>query len=85
MHKISFLCSLYNRTSGGPVDAGPEYQQDLDKELFKLKQMFGKGDMNTFPTFKFEGKSGPKLSLGDDCRWRIFMYSFGGRSCEGPA
>lgn len=64
MHKISFLCSLYNRTSGGPVDVGPEYQQDLDKELFKLKQMFGKGDMNTFPTFKFEGKSDPKLSLG---------------------
>ncbi|OBS77811.1 hypothetical protein A6R68_19800, partial [Neotoma lepida] len=43
------------QASGGPVDTGPEYQQDLDRELFKLKQMFGKGDMNTFPTFKFEG------------------------------
>ncbi|KAL1775753.1 ATP synthase-coupling factor 6, mitochondrial [Sigmodon hispidus] len=42
------------QTSGGPVDAGPEYQQELDRELFKLKQMFGKGDRNTFPTFKFE-------------------------------
>ncbi|XP_043830417.1 ATP synthase-coupling factor 6, mitochondrial-like [Dromiciops gliroides] len=38
----------------GPVDIGPEYQQDLDRELFKLKQMYGKADMNTFPTFKFE-------------------------------
>ncbi|XP_011724644.1 ATP synthase-coupling factor 6, mitochondrial isoform X1 [Macaca nemestrina] len=42
------------QTSGGPVDTGPEYQQELEKELFKLKQMFGKADMNTFPTFKFE-------------------------------
>ncbi|XP_057619984.1 ATP synthase-coupling factor 6, mitochondrial [Chionomys nivalis] len=50
------------QTSGGPVDAGPEYQQDLDKELFKLKQMFGKGDMNTFPTFKFED---PKFEVFD--------------------
>ncbi|KAB0341777.1 hypothetical protein FD754_018703 [Muntiacus muntjak] len=27
-------------TSEGPVDAGPEHQQDLDRELFKLKQMY---------------------------------------------
>lgn len=37
------------QTSGGPVDTGPEYQQELEKELFKLKQMFGNADMNTFP------------------------------------
>ncbi|KAM5281937.1 ATP synthase peripheral stalk subunit F6, mitochondrial [Ctenodactylus gundi] len=42
------------QTSGGPVDAGPEYQQDLEREMFKLKQMYGKADMNTFPAFKFE-------------------------------
>ncbi|XP_008845400.1 ATP synthase-coupling factor 6, mitochondrial [Nannospalax galili] len=42
------------QASGGPVDTGPEYQQELERELFKLKQMYGKGDMNTFPTFKFE-------------------------------
>ncbi|XP_076974889.1 ATP synthase peripheral stalk subunit F6, mitochondrial isoform X1 [Tamandua tetradactyla] len=42
------------QTSGGPVDAGPEYQQELDRELFKLKQMYGKADMNTFPNFTFE-------------------------------
>lgn len=45
------------QSSGGPVDTGPEYQQDLERELFKLKQMYGKADMNTFPDFKFEGKS----------------------------
>ncbi|CAK6441373.1 unnamed protein product [Pipistrellus nathusii] len=44
------------QSSGGPVDAGPVYQQDLERELFKLKQMYGKVliDMNTFPDFKFE-------------------------------
>ncbi|KAI2595812.1 ATP synthase peripheral stalk subunit F6 [Homo sapiens] len=42
------------QTSGGPVDASSEYQQELERELFKLKQMFGNADMNTFPTFKFE-------------------------------
>ncbi|XP_025851469.2 ATP synthase-coupling factor 6, mitochondrial isoform X1 [Vulpes vulpes] len=50
------------QTSGGPVDTGPEYQQDLEKELFKLKQMYGKADMNTFPDFKFED---PKFEVFD--------------------
>lgn len=40
--------------SGGPVDTGPEYQQEVDRELFKLKQMYGKGEMDKFPTFNFE-------------------------------
>ncbi|XP_010975694.1 ATP synthase-coupling factor 6, mitochondrial [Camelus dromedarius] len=42
------------QTSAGPVDTGAEYQQELDRELFKLKQMYGKADMNTFPNFTFE-------------------------------
>lgn len=50
------------QTSGGPVDTGPEYHQELERELFKLKQMFGKGDMDTFPTFKFED---PKFEVFD--------------------
>ncbi|KAB0359782.1 hypothetical protein FD754_003938, partial [Muntiacus muntjak] len=41
-------------TSGGPTDAGTECQGELDRELFKLKQMFGKADMNMFPNFTFE-------------------------------
>ncbi|KAB0371954.1 hypothetical protein FD755_016892, partial [Muntiacus reevesi] len=31
-----------------------ECQGELDRELFKLKQMFGKADMNMFPNFTFE-------------------------------
>ncbi|XP_007519843.1 ATP synthase-coupling factor 6, mitochondrial isoform X3 [Erinaceus europaeus] len=50
------------QSSAGPVDVGPEYQQDVDRELFKLKQMFGKSDMNTFPTFTFED---PKFEVHD--------------------
>ncbi|XP_076799222.1 ATP synthase peripheral stalk subunit F6, mitochondrial isoform X1 [Arvicanthis niloticus] len=53
---------LYTRASAGPVDAGPEYQQDLDRELYKLRQMFGKGEMDKFPTFHFED---PKFEVID--------------------
>uniref|UniRef100_A0A4X2L839 ATP synthase peripheral stalk subunit F6, mitochondrial n=1 Tax=Vombatus ursinus TaxID=29139 RepID=A0A4X2L839_VOMUR len=42
------------QAAGRPVNIGPEYQQDLDREQFKLKQIYGKADMNIFPTFKFE-------------------------------
>ncbi|XP_032257107.1 ATP synthase-coupling factor 6, mitochondrial-like [Phoca vitulina] len=42
------------QASGGPADTGPEHQQDLERELFKLKQIYGKADMNMFPDFKFE-------------------------------
>lgn len=42
------------QSSGGPVDSGPEYQQDLERELFKLKQTCGQADMNGLPDFKFE-------------------------------
>ncbi|XP_032245353.1 ATP synthase-coupling factor 6, mitochondrial-like [Phoca vitulina] len=42
------------QASGGPVATGPEYQQDLERELFKLQQMYGKADKNMFPDFKFE-------------------------------
>ncbi|XP_006168302.1 ATP synthase-coupling factor 6, mitochondrial-like [Tupaia chinensis] len=42
------------QTTGAPVGTGPEYKQDLEREHFKLKQMYGKADVNTFPSFKFE-------------------------------
>ncbi|XP_006748717.1 ATP synthase-coupling factor 6, mitochondrial-like [Leptonychotes weddellii] len=42
------------QASGGATDTGPEYQQDLERELFKLKQMYGKADKNMFPDFKSE-------------------------------
>ncbi|XP_048202336.1 ATP synthase-coupling factor 6, mitochondrial [Perognathus longimembris pacificus] len=50
------------QSSQGPVDTGAEYQQDLEREIFKLQQMYGKGDMTTFPTFKFED---PKFEVID--------------------
>lgn len=50
------------QTSGGPVDTGPEYHQNLEKELYKLRQMFGKGEMDKFPTFKFDD---PKFEVID--------------------
>ncbi|XP_036163684.1 ATP synthase-coupling factor 6, mitochondrial-like [Myotis myotis] len=45
---------IKRQSSGGAVDAGPEYQQDMERELFMLKQMYGKVDMNMFPDSKFE-------------------------------
>ncbi|XP_006868624.1 PREDICTED: ATP synthase-coupling factor 6, mitochondrial-like [Chrysochloris asiatica] len=42
------------QASAGPVDTGPEYQQELEKDIFKLKQTYGKADINTFPNFTFE-------------------------------
>ncbi|KAF3813229.1 hypothetical protein GH733_018393 [Mirounga leonina] len=42
------------QASGGPADSGPEHQQDLERELLKLKLTYGKADMNTFPDFTFE-------------------------------
>ncbi|XP_032217000.1 ATP synthase-coupling factor 6, mitochondrial-like [Mustela erminea] len=32
--------------SGGHADSGPETQQDLERELLKLKQMYGQADIN---------------------------------------
>ncbi|CAD7686441.1 unnamed protein product [Nyctereutes procyonoides] len=39
-----------------------QVQANLERELFKLKQMYGKADMNTFPDFKFED---PKFEVLD--------------------
>lgn len=48
------------QASGGPIDTGPEHQQDLGRELLKLKYTYGKTDMNTFPEFTFEN---PKFEV----------------------
>ncbi|XP_027631802.1 ATP synthase-coupling factor 6, mitochondrial-like [Tupaia chinensis] len=47
-------CKPKRQTAGAPVDTGPEYQQDLERELCKLQRMYSKADMNTLPNFKFE-------------------------------
>ncbi|XP_041067066.1 ATP synthase-coupling factor 6, mitochondrial [Carcharodon carcharias] len=43
-----------SKKMGGPVDAGPEYQKNMDEEIAKLQRLYGGGDLNKFPDFKFE-------------------------------
>ena len=50
------------QSSGGPVDTGPGHPQDLERELFKLKQMCGEAIMSASPDFRFEG---PKFEVVD--------------------
>uniref|UniRef100_A0A3B5R7V1 ATP synthase-coupling factor 6, mitochondrial n=1 Tax=Xiphophorus maculatus TaxID=8083 RepID=A0A3B5R7V1_XIPMA len=44
-----------SKTSGGIVDAGPEYQKNMTEEVAKLQRLYGGGDLNKFPDFKFAG------------------------------
>ncbi|XP_038574662.1 ATP synthase-coupling factor 6, mitochondrial [Micropterus salmoides] len=50
-----------SKTSGGIVEAGPEYQKNLSDEVTKLQRLYGGGDLNKFPDFKF---SEPKFDEG---------------------
>ncbi|XP_069492489.1 ATP synthase-coupling factor 6, mitochondrial [Ambystoma mexicanum] len=43
-----------SKQAGGPVDAGPDYQKDLNDDLAKLQRLYGGGDLKAFPEFKFE-------------------------------
>uniref|UniRef100_W5KN19 ATP synthase peripheral stalk subunit F6, mitochondrial n=1 Tax=Astyanax mexicanus TaxID=7994 RepID=W5KN19_ASTMX len=45
--------STQSKSSGGLVDAGPEYQKALAEEIAKLQRLYGGGDLNSFPEFKF--------------------------------
>ncbi|XP_027862127.1 ATP synthase peripheral stalk subunit F6, mitochondrial [Xiphophorus couchianus] len=42
-----------SKTTGGIVDAGPEYQKNMTEEVAKLQRLYGGGDLNKFPDFKF--------------------------------
>lgn len=44
-----------SKTSGGIVEAGPEYQKNLSDEVTKLQRLYGGGDLNKFPDIKFSG------------------------------
>lgn len=37
------------------MDAGPAYQKNLSEEVTKLQRLYGGGDFNKFPDFKFLG------------------------------
>ncbi|XP_048052368.1 uncharacterized protein si:dkey-22n8.3 isoform X2 [Megalobrama amblycephala] len=45
--------STKSQASGGPVDAGPEYEKAFNEELTKLQRLYGGGDLSKFPEFKF--------------------------------
>ncbi|XP_054915528.1 ATP synthase-coupling factor 6, mitochondrial [Poeciliopsis prolifica] len=45
--------STKSKTSGGIVDAGPEYQKNMTEEIAKLQRLYGGGDFSKFPDFKF--------------------------------
>lgn len=45
------------RATGGLVDAGAEYEKALAEEVAKLQRLYGGGDLEAFPEFKFSGES----------------------------
>ncbi|KAJ0009630.1 hypothetical protein NQD34_001332 [Periophthalmus magnuspinnatus] len=47
-----------SKAAGGIVDAGPSFQKNMNEEVSKLQRLYGGGDLNKFPEFKF---TDPKL------------------------
>ncbi|KAG7501920.1 hypothetical protein JOB18_009740 [Solea senegalensis] len=47
-----------SKASGGIVEAGAAYQKNVSEEVTKLQRLYGGGDMDKFPDFKFQE---PKL------------------------
>ncbi|XP_075710629.1 ATP synthase peripheral stalk subunit F6, mitochondrial [Rhinoderma darwinii] len=47
-----------SQKTGGAVDGGAEYQRDLNEDVSKLQRLYGGGNLEKFPDFKFEE---PKL------------------------
>ncbi|KFR09704.1 ATP synthase peripheral stalk subunit F6, mitochondrial [Opisthocomus hoazin] len=43
-----------SKQTGGPVDAGPDFQKDMSESLARLQRAYGEGDLTKFPEFKFE-------------------------------
>uniref|UniRef100_A0A8C9VZT8 ATP synthase peripheral stalk subunit F6, mitochondrial n=1 Tax=Scleropages formosus TaxID=113540 RepID=A0A8C9VZT8_SCLFO len=45
--------SAKSKSTGSLVDAGPEYERNLAEEVNRLQRLYGGGDLNSFPEFKF--------------------------------
>lgn len=76
-----------SKQAGGPVDAGPDFQKDMNESLARLQRAYGEGDLTKFPEFKFEEpkfEETPKWSL--QLVRRTAVYSHGvaehGTSCN---
>ncbi|XP_051284242.1 ATP synthase-coupling factor 6, mitochondrial [Dicentrarchus labrax] len=50
-----------SKASGGIVDAGPAFDNNLSEEVSKLQRLYGGGDLEKFPEVKF---SEPKFEEG---------------------
>lgn len=57
---------MFIRQAGGPVDAGPDFQKDLNESLSRLQRAYGEGDLTKFPEFKFEGEL--MILLNSNCK-----------------
>uniref|UniRef100_A0A8C7XY85 ATP synthase-coupling factor 6, mitochondrial n=1 Tax=Oryzias sinensis TaxID=183150 RepID=A0A8C7XY85_9TELE len=53
--------SSKSKTTGGIVEGGQDYQKNLSEEVSKLQRLYGGGDLNKFPDFKF---TEPKFDEG---------------------
>lgn len=54
------------------MDAGPAYQKNLGEEVTKLQRLYGGGDLNKFPEFKFTGQFGLIFSSVSAVCWIVF-------------
>uniref|UniRef100_A0A8D3CDI2 ATP synthase peripheral stalk subunit F6, mitochondrial n=1 Tax=Scophthalmus maximus TaxID=52904 RepID=A0A8D3CDI2_SCOMX len=55
--------SSKSQASGGLVDAGSAYDKALAEEIAKLQRLYGGGDLESFPVFKFTDPSFPGKSV----------------------
>ncbi|KAF4075176.1 hypothetical protein AMELA_G00231610 [Ameiurus melas] len=51
--------STKSKSCDGLLDAGPEYKKAFSEELTKLQRLYGKGDLSSFPEFKFSAACVP--------------------------
>lgn len=55
MNIFTYYADVAYRSSGGLVDAGPQYEKAFNEELSKLQRLYGGGDLTKFPEFNFSG------------------------------
>uniref|UniRef100_A0A8C4Q636 ATP synthase peripheral stalk subunit F6, mitochondrial n=1 Tax=Eptatretus burgeri TaxID=7764 RepID=A0A8C4Q636_EPTBU len=46
---------IFLESAGGPVDGGQDYSRVFSEEMQKLQRLYGGGDLEKFPDFRFEG------------------------------
>uniref|UniRef100_UPI00358E8628 ATP synthase-coupling factor 6, mitochondrial-like n=1 Tax=Myxine glutinosa TaxID=7769 RepID=UPI00358E8628 len=46
--------SRKSKSAGGPVDGGQEYSRVFSEEMQKLQRLYGGGNLEKFPDFRFQ-------------------------------